>query len=301
VETALAWGDANLDVLELAWVLWAHRELAEDHPSLLIAGGGEHLRGFAWRQEFLRAGRSTTVNFDSWLDMRLLHPLDVSLFAVDPTPEVRADLEARMRARAALYAGEPNTRQLDVLYAYKMTGHFGAFRAADEAFLASRLPFYFRPIFTAAFSTASRHRDNHRLMRHLIERLDPQVAAIRTTAGGPAQRWRPTNLHRFAPYYLDLGRRAVRKLSERAGRQLLVPEPPYAFTFTAVRRAMLRQLAGPGPQLRHADLVSGALYDPQALDAFFERANEAGFPETPLLGRILTVELALRAAGARLV
>ncbi len=87
----VAWSDGHLDPFELSWVLWAHSQMSERYPSVLYAGGGEHLRGYTWRQEFPRAGKTSKVNFDNWVDLRLLQPLNLSIFASDPTPEVRAD------------------------------------------------------------------------------------------------------------------------------------------------------------------------------------------------------------------
>jgi hypothetical protein len=197
-----------------------------------------------------------------------------------------------MGAWVAPYADELNTTQLDVLYAYKMTGHFGAYRSADAAHLHAELPFYFRPVFTAAFSTSHRHRDNHRLMRHLISRLDRKAAAIATSTGGPAEPWRPTNLHRFLPYYTQIGRKAANKLSQRTlGRALLPGRTDAWWCPPAARRAAVAALTQ--DQLR-----SRPLYDEPALERLLERAGEPAFEETTMLGRVLTAELALRAAGA---
>jgi hypothetical protein len=297
---ALAWGDGNLEVLELSWVLWAHEQLSRRERSLLIAGGGEHYRGFAWRQEFLAAGKSNRVKMDNWLDMRLLHPMSTGLFAADPTNAVRSDFAARMSAWAEPYADEPNTTQLDVMYAYKMTGHFGAYLSADGAFLDSELPFYFKPIFDAAFSSSHEHRDNHKLMRHMMWRLDPKLASISTTTGGPAVPWRPGNLHRFGPYYWQIAGKAVNKISQRAlGRPLLPRGAEDFYCDAASRRAAMRSLAD-GGELRAADLRSATLFDGRELDDLFRRASAPGFEETPVLGRVLTVELALRALDAGL-
>lgn len=296
LDTALGWGDAHLDVVQLSWILQVHQEIGETSPVLFSAGGGEHYRGFAWRQEFLRGGKSNDVQFDNWLDMRLLHPMNTTLFVEDPTPEVREDFRQRMAARAEPYASELNTTQLDVLYAYKMTGHFGAYHSADEVALDAILPFYLKPVFTAAFSINYRHRNAHRLMRHMIHRLDPRIAALPTSAGGPAEPRRPWNVHRFVPYYRDLGQRAMRKTSQRAfGRTLFPQESPRRF-FGPERRAILDHVGG-GRSLTHADLRSASLYKQRELDEFLQRARADDFPDTDLLGRIVTVELALRAAG----
>jgi hypothetical protein len=295
---ALAWGDGNLDAIELARVLWAHRELGREHRDLAIGGGGEHYRGFAWRQEFLQAGRSSRVNIDNWLDMRLLHPLNTDIFASDPTPDVRDDFRERMVRRAEPYSGELNTTQLDVMYAYKVTGHFGAFLSADGAFLRSRLPFYFRPIFAAAFSTNHRHRDNHRLMRHMIDRLDPTIAAVGTVTGGPAQPWRLSNLHRFAPYYADLTRRAAAKLSYRAfGRAVLATRRPPNPAAARARSTLVRKLRSEGV-LDPSRMRSAPLYKAGVLEPWLDAAERPTFADEALLGRVVTVELTLRAVDA---
>lgn len=297
---ALAWADGGLEVLELSWVLWAHALLAKEVPRLLIGGGGEHYRGFAWRQEFLQAGKSTEVNVDNWLDMRMLHPMDLSLFSSDPTSDVRSDMWRRMERWVEPYSDQLNTTQLDVLYAYKVTGHFGTYRSADGAFLDAQLPFYFKPIFTAAFSSNHRHRDNHRLMRHLIVRLDPRIASVETSTGGPAEPWRATNLHRFVPYYGQLARRALAKLAQRMpGRPLLAITSGSWYCPATARRAALEYLGGGGVP-RAAELRSAALYNPVALDALFDRAAHATFSETTVLGRVITTELALQAVDAAL-
>ena len=291
---AVAWADGTLEVLELSWVLWAHERLGQECTRLLIGGGGEHFRGFAWRQEFLRGGRTTHVRFENWLDMRMLHPMDISLFAEDPTAAVRDDFEARMRNWVEPYSSELNTTQLDVMYAYKATGHFGTYRSADAAFLDARLPFYLKPVFNAAFSTSHRHRDGHRLMRHMISRLDPRLGAVTTSTGGPAEPRRLTNVHRFAPYYAQLAQKALNKLTQRAFGRTLAPErvrswwcPP------AARSAAIDALGARGGELR-----LGPLLDPAAVGGLFERAGRDDFRETTVLGRVLTAELALRAVDS---
>jgi asparagine synthetase B (glutamine-hydrolysing) len=297
----VAWSDGHLDPLELSWVLWAHSQMGEKHPLVLYAGGGEHMRGYPWRQEWPRAGKRRTVNFDNWLDLRLIQPMDKTVFAKDPTPEVRSDILARMKKWGAPYEGELNTTQLDAMFMYKMTGHFGIYCSADAAFIQAEVPFYSKQIHTTAISVNYRHRRNHRLVRHLMSRLDPRAAAIETDSGGPAEPWRLTNLHRFVPYYTQLGRRGFNKLGQKfLGRRLVTPPesgnwwcPPEA------RRAMLSSLGGNGP-LAYQTMRSAPLFDRQTVDDFLARAGGDDFSDSSLLGRILAVEVGLETVGASL-
>jgi hypothetical protein len=296
---AVAWSDAHLDPFELAWVLWAHQQLSARHPWLLYGGGGEHLRGYCWRQEFPLAGKTTRVNFDNWVDLRLIHPVNTSVFARDPTPEVRQDVLARMMAWREPYADELNTTQLDWLFSYKMTGHFGIYRSADAMTIRSEVPLYSKRMYETAISINYRLRRSHRLERHMIWRLDPRVAAVETDSGGPSEPWRLNNLHRFVPYYTQYTRRAVNKVAQKTfGRSVFRRDetgdwwcPPDA------RRGVLHLLSGNGRPSADS-LRSAPLYDRAALDDLFRRAERDDFTDTGLLGRMTAVELSLRAADA---
>ncbi len=298
--TSLAWTDGGLEGLEHAWVLWAHRRMSGRSRRLLYGGGGEHYRSFAWRQEFLRAGRTSTVHMDNWLDLRVLHPTDTTLFASDPTGEVRDALRRRFERWRAPYADEPNTTQLDVMYAYKVMGHFGQYRSADSAFLDAELPFYFKPIFTAAFSTDYRVRNAYRLQRQMLSRLNPRVAAVETQAGGPAEPPRPGNLHRFGRYYVRTGHRAANKIGQKAlGRRLLRPVERYDWwSPDDSRRAAMNVVRNGSGRPLVDQLRTAPLFHRERLAAFLALARGAEFSDPSALGRILTADLTLRAAGA---
>jgi len=282
---ALASGHGHLDVVELARVLATHEAKRAYSSTLLTGGGGEHFQYYAWQTEFMRAGRSTHVDVDGWVRMRLLGPpVDTSVFASYPQSEVEGDLRDRSVAWIDPYRDEVNTRQLDRLYAYKMMGHFGAFTGAASSVLGAELPFYTRPVFVAAFSTRHRHRNGHRLMSHMIEQLDPGASAVTTTRGAPAQPVRPRNLHRFAPYYLRLASKAVQKTT---GRELYRPRGERRLPASpAWRLAALRTLAAPDPR----SFRSRALFEGDELERLL-----ADDGRSELFGRVLTVEAALRA------
>jgi hypothetical protein len=206
-----------------------------------------------------------------------------------------------MAAWVAPYSSELNTTQLDILYAYKSTGHFGMFTSAANAFLRTELPFYSKAVFTAAFSTNYRFRNHHRLMRDIINRLDSRVAAVPTTKGGPAEPWRLTNLHRFSPYYLLIARKAVNKLSGKVFRRALLAPPLRADPrVAAARRAILLRMRDGGGALSPDSMRAAPLFNHTGLADLEARSHDEAFLDTALLGRILTVELALRATDSSL-
>jgi Glutamine amidotransferase domain len=285
---ALAAGHGHLDALQLIGVLATHDAKRADLDRLLTGGGGEQFQYQTWLTEYAQAGRTTNVNVDKWVRMRLLAtPVDTSIFAGYSASDVEGDLRDRCVAWIAPYRNEVNTLQLDLLYAYKMMGHFGAYTGASSSVMRSELPFYMRPVAVAGLSTGHRHRNRHRLMQHMIHELMPEVAAVRTSKGGPAQPMRLGNVHRFLPYYGRLASKVVKKAtgvhvySPRGQRRVPIP--------TEVRVAA-RTMLGDVRSFR-----SQALYRRDELEDMVADAAQPEFAHATLFGRIATVEAALRA------
>jgi hypothetical protein len=294
--SAAAWGDGSLDILQLGEVLWRQSIKGASCPVVVSGGGGEHVSARPWVQEFLRAGRSRQVNFDNLLRMRYLRPVDVTMLRTDPTPAVEAYCRSVLGARAREFSDELNTTQLDAIYALKSTGHFGAYRSAGEAFVRTEFPFYYRDFFNACFSAHHRWRNGHRLQRGMIERLHAGVARVQTTLGGPAARMRPTNVHRFAPYYVGAARTTLRKVRGSATpKNGSATHDPMAARRLAGARALQAELLDP------RTMRSGDLYDARALATYLARAHTLGVADAGMVGRILTVELLLRSVEASTV
>lgn len=296
IDEAAAWGDGHLDVLNALPVLEGFKSHSRDFGRLVNGGGGEHLRFYAWAQESYRAGRSSRVNYSRWINLRVLSPLDVRLLRDDPLPAVRRDAEERMRPVAARYSDQPNTVQLDAMYAYRSTGHFGAWTSLARRYLDLDLPYYWKSVFNGAFSTSYRYRNHNRLVRHMIAGLDPSIARLTTQRGGPAEPWRASNLHRFVPFYARQVRNLVPHLSNRMlGRPLLAAQGADGGVDETL--GLLPALRDDGT-LDVARMRSGALYDPARLNEVLEQSAKPGAASSPLLGRIITVERALRLVDA---
>jgi hypothetical protein len=287
---SLGWSDGHLDILQLSEVLWHHREKSRLNPSLLIGGGGERFRDRAWQQEFLRASRSKVV--ENYLRMRVLPPLGVPVFRTDRSEDAREELGRQIEAWVEPYASEPNTYQLDLLAAFMTTGHYGAYRSAAAAFVDAQVPFYFKPIFTAATSTNFRFRRNHRLQRHVIAGLDRNLAAIETTDGGPAEPWRLSNLHRFAPYYGRIARKAIGKLSQKATGRPVLPSR-HLNGRMAARAAVVNHLESTA-DFRYDELRLAPLLRRDGFEELVRGARDPAVGDATLLGRVITAELALR-------
>lgn len=293
-QQALAAADGRLEVLELSRVLWWHQELAKKQSSLLSAGGGEHLQYYAWSTELPFPGRKN-VNLARWVDMIALKPNDLAVLAPGSRAATRTAYIDRLEQWIKPFADEPSTRQLDLCYAYKCGGHFGAYRAADDVVIDAQLPYYFEPVFSAAFSVHDRHRGGFRLMRQMMHRLDPAVAAIETTRGGPALPMRARTLNRYLPYYGVLMRKGLNKVTGQLGGQ-----PPFPLQKLSSRAPQDAHVAVVEDLQRRGTLDWDRLRVRPLLSADGVRRLRTGGAGTSMLGRVLTAEMALAATDASL-
>ena len=294
VDHALAAADGRLEVLQLSRVAEAHRRIAQVSPYLLSGGGGEHLQFTPWKTEFARPfARRPSIGL--WVDTVGVKSQGPGVLAHGVRDQVRAATVDRLTRWTLPYESEPKTRRLDAVYAYKSMGHFSAYRAADDQDIVAQLPFYFEPVFSTAFSLRARHRSNFRLMRAVIHRLNPQVAALETTRGGPATPMRPSTIHRYLPLYGQLARRGYNKLTERIVGRPLWPFPtPHSRTLDDANAAVVARLRERG-LLDWDGLRCRPLLSAQGVELLRTGATSAD-----TLGRVLTVELALDATGAQL-
>jgi hypothetical protein len=295
LDRAVAWGDGALEAFHLANVIASQAARRQTADVVVTGGGGEHVGAFPWLQEFHRAGRTTAVDYDRLLSMRAVIPVELS--ALTPAALGLGGLEyARdtLAAWAEPYRDYPNTTQLDAIYAFKSVGHFGAYRAAVAVHQRQTIPFYYRELFEVSFSAHHRWRNHHRLHRALTERLHPAIARLHTDRGGPATLIRPGTAWRFAPYYAGLARAAARKLRGRPSTDGALPVDvarSYAGSIDA--------LATEGV-LDPARMRSARLYDRGRLLELVASAKDPTFPHRAILGRIVTLELALRATDTEL-
>ena len=299
-EESLVWSDGHRSVLHIAQRFWKHARTAVICPSLVGGGAGELLRNFFWQQEFQKAGRSHRVNFANLIDMRLLHPMRTTVFTVDPTPAVRADFEHRLRGWIEPYSSELNTTQLDVIYAYKSTGTYGIEGSAERRFHFRHWPFLYQPIVVAALSTNFRHRRGHRLIRHMMQRLDPMAASIPTSPwGGPAEPIRIPNAYRFLPYYYDVGKRATSKVLEKASRGVVTRHHSGSERRRLLRAAFLRWAdATLDGGLDPATMRTASLLDVGVVRELIERGRREDSADLEVLDRLVTLELALQVADS---
>jgi len=300
---ALGKGDGHYDVFKLSGVIWDQNQRARELSTSFCGLGGELWRGFFWKQELLNVGRSPTIDYDRLVDFRILHPIDSSVFNdTNRIKWIREELKLLLKSVGDRYGDSPNTLKLDCIYAFKNTGHTGAHISSVIGKQRVVVPLFLKNTMTFAISAHFRWRNHSRLVRQIIEKVNPRLANFETTSGGPATPIRASNFIRFVPYWSAIGTQLLRKVSRSVFGPNIWPVARSKFSDYPLqqwRQNTLNYLEG-DCILDYTQMRSGRLYNPQRLMAFFEDARSEQFGQEAFLSRILTIELAMRAVGASL-
>jgi hypothetical protein len=266
--------------------------------------GGETYRGFHWKQEFLRVGATSKVDYDRLLNYRILPAMDQPVLKNTDAwlRRIRDMSEAQLKAIGEQEPDWPNTVKLDLIGQFTEPALSGATISTVMGLQRVMSPFDFKNGMVCVISVNHRWRTHGRLFRLILERLNPSLAAFETADGGPAAVMRLRNLHRFLPYWMGVSE----KLAWAAGRRLLGKSPwrktdrgtqGSGYPLAQWRRDTLFQLVDP-TLLTVPKMRSAALYDTGSLQTFLSEAVQDSFRHEALLSRILTVEMALRLVGA---
>jgi len=298
---ALGKGDGHLDLFKLSSVLWDQDQRALEYGTSIWGLGGEQWRGTIWKQEFWNVGRTPTVNYDRLVDYRIMHPVEHTVFSdVSRVKWIREEMKSLLKSVGDRYADLPNTVKLDCIKIYKGPGHTGAQISAVAGQQRAIAPLFFKEGVAVATSVHFKWRNHSRLVRLLMEKVNPVLAGFETVYGGPVLPMRVTNLHKFRPYWSLIGKQLVRKAShEFLGRSLLPAARDEFATYPLTRwRQDTLNCLEQDNILDHAHMHSGRLYNAERLANFLKQARTEEFGQETFLSRILTVEMALRSVGA---
>lgn len=302
-ETALLKGDARRHVLQLAGVLWGHHERATTSKVHVLGLGGENWRGTYWLSDIFNIGRTPVVNTDRVLDSRIFSNIPVSTLSRDWTRDVRRELKDCFEEVMSRYAEFPNTVKLDSLYIFfSHLTHSAAYLSAATGVMRSLIPLCFKESINFALSLNYKWKipRHHRFVRTLLESESPRLANIITTSGGPAIPMRVTNVRKFRPLWKSLINQSARKVSRKfIGKSIAIWSEKSNYTdypLPAWRKGWLNFVAEKN-LLKPSDMLSGALYNADELQVLVSQAGTQDFKHEEFLGRVITVEMAMRAVG----
>ncbi|HLF25788.1 MAG TPA: hypothetical protein VJG32_05590 [Anaerolineae bacterium] len=305
LERTLGQTDAHLDVLKLSRIIREQTLKARQYDASWWGFGGETYRGYHWKQEFLNLRATPRIDYDRFIGYRVT---PTSSLVLKDTAHwigvIHAELKAQLSAVGEQQPGWPKTVKLDLMGEWLEHAWAGAHISAALGLQRAVSPLDFKEGVTCVISIHPRWRVFDRLFRLILERIAPALANAETADGGPALPMRLTNLHRFVPYWLSVAEKLAWGASYRLTRKSLWNKRDSgpagkAYPVARWRRETLRQLEAQS-LLAPAKMHSAGLYDSNALQAFLARAQADDFREEPTLGRMITVEMALRSVGVSL-
>jgi asparagine synthase (glutamine-hydrolysing) len=298
IKDALRLTDGEFDLVKYARILAIHERLAETCDISLNGSLGEVARGYWWELLFPRAGRRLPLDAATVARRRFAAlPSDPSLFP----PGQRLDLAAHFadvigRTNAGL-SGLPNTLQVDNVYLMlRMQRWQGRIASSTNQLWPCLQPFLCRSVLEAVLRAATQLRRRGLLIRQLLARYQPELAAWPLEQGYPALPFTWRTAYRFAPLLRSWAAKALGKLRSRlrgTGAAGAAPGSlPQRLQLWADEE--VRELLNP------ATMRLGRLLDPPAVADFLRRSREPGFGFDGQWARLLSLEYALRVLeGAR--
>ena len=296
VQDALALTDGEFDCVEYGLgVLPVHWRTAQQFDLSANGSFGEIARGYWWELLLPRTGATQP------LDAR---KVAAGRYVVDPNSPQLFDAAATMhliehftemiqRANVEL-SGKPNTLQMDNTYLQlRMHRWQGRIASATDQLRPCLSPFMLRPALEVMLQATPRIRQRSLLVRAMLKRLQPRLAAAPLEHGYPAEPLGLTNFYRFAPLLTSYGSKVWHKGWRMLGRPTKVAgsvarEPVRVQLW---RDERVQALLTP-PQMRLSQVLA-----PVALAAFLQASQPTGFSFEQQWCRVLSCEMALRAAG----
>jgi hypothetical protein len=292
---ALELTDGEYDVLDYARILGVHEQLRASFDGSINGSFGEVARGYWWELLFPHIGERRPLNGQALARARFASAgHDLGLVR----EHLRVDLCEHFagvigRANDGL-ATAPNTLQMDNAYlSLRMQRWQGRIASSTDRLWPCVSPFMFRSVLETMLKTSPRQRLRSLLIRQMLSRFQPAIAAYPMEHGYPAvpATWR--NIVRFRPVLSHYASRVRSKLARMTGVGQVVANtagPPLRSLLW--QREDVRQLLDPG------SMKASALIDADRARDFLARSRGEQFAHDVQWSRLLSLESALRAAHA---
>jgi hypothetical protein len=252
--------------------------------------GGEAFRGaYYLRGKALRPDANATLDLPSFLRRKYLLDHQPGLLRYGDRELLPRIHDA---AESALHQvqGFPVGTQIDhLLRLYQTCGWGMRYRHPVH------LPFATGSMTRSIYWLRPRWKRSGRLTRACTEMLWPELARIRTQNGVPTVRKTLRNQRLFIPGYLATARAIARGYNQRVLKRRV---PQKIGSSVDLNREVLDALLRTPPYSEWfsdpAAMMTGHMYEGAALNAMLEAGRSGASRSLPILGRVLSQELALR-------
>lgn len=293
LQQALALTDGEADIVEYARnVLPVHTSTAQQYDISLNGSFGEVARGYWWELLLPHTGAQVPLDTRKVAAARyVVDPGSLQLFAA-PLDLVTHFADVIERANAGL-RDWPNTAQMDHAYLQlRMQRWQGRMATSTDQIRPCLSPLMFRPVLETMLQTEQRLRQRSLLVRRMLNRLQPRLAAYPLEYGYPAEPFNLGNAHRFVPLLTSYGR----KVWDKGWRVLGVKRAASSGTPVEPARLQLWREEAVRELLQPATMRLRDWLGQERLQTFLNASQQPGFSYEQQWARVLSLEYALRAA-----
>lgn len=292
IKESLRYTDGEYDIIEYSRILRVHRRLMESFDVSINGSFGEVGRGYWWELLFPWAGKHEKLNARHIAQKRYVTQMvDGSLFPA----EIRLDLVShfsRMIETANVGLETlPNTVQMDHAYLrLRMQRWQGRLASSTNQLWPCLSPCMFRSVLEVMLQTSTHLRRRGLLVRKMLEKALPQLAAFPLEHGWPAMPVRWNTFYKFWPVPMHFGKKVVGKLVGKS--RLLGGVSSIRASELSVRLQMWKE-EEVQDIFASSSLKGGELLEPRALSQFLERSHRTDFTFDEQWSRLLSLECAL--------
>ena len=290
LQACIALTDGEYDLVNYAQIREIHEQLAGRFDVSINGSFGEVARGYWWELLLPRIGARRPLPARKVSQLRYAaHTYDVSMLP----PEKRVDLvqhftEVIERTNSGLN-GCPNTFQMDHAYLMmRMQRWQGRIASSTNQIWPCLSPFMFRSVLETMLETRAVSRWRSLMIRKMLARYSPIMAAYPLEHGFPAEPTTWKNFYRFFPL--------AKYFSEKVANKVGLRRKEETTNGSADLRLQLWSQEPVQELFRPSNMRLGGVMDKSALAGFLERSKQNDFRFAEQWARLLSLECALRAA-----
>lgn len=291
-QAALALTDGEADIVEYGRnVLPVHTQTARQCALSLNGSFGEVARGYWWELLWPHTGKRLPLDARKLAAGRyVIDNGSAQLFPAKTNADLVAHFAAVIERANAGLDDWPNTAQMDHAYLQlRMQRWQGRIASSTDQVRPCLSPFMFRAVLETLLQTEHGLRQRGLLVRKLLARLQPRLAAYPLVNGYPAGPLTWRSLHRLPPllggYWSKAWDRGWRALGLK--REAITVEPA---------RLQLWREEAVREWLRPERMLLGDWLGAERLRAFLRASQQPEFAYERQWSRVLSLECALRAA-----
>ena len=287
--------DGEENICTYAPMLYANEYKAQNSDLCINGLGGELYRDQPWIHEVICDKK--TANYDRLVKTRILqYEYNYNVFSAEWRKDMLGlsnvlkkkfiDTNADMDLKDTY-----NTIQIDSIYLkQKMRRWAGRTISTTNQLIRSVAPLMLKKCLEAGMTIPPRYKRNGKLVRAIVESLNPKLAEEKMLNGTPCQNFRINNFYKFFPLIPDLSKRFARKISQKAFGRTIFLDKTLTYPMTTWYKSIFSD-PKMNKFLKYEDMITRNIYDKIEFNEFLKRAKLVGFPYYHQLGNILTLEL----------